>query len=377
MEQRRSPRTHRHPVGGPTTTRPEDGRRVNLALVLQSLLDEPHLSRADLARRTGLTRVTISDLVAQLMAEELVVETGPASSQRPGKPATGLSVNAAGRTIVALDLSAPNTATGAIYGLDGTVRLLAERDLDSATGEDAYRIVAELARDRIDAAEQPVLGVGVGTPGIVDKAGSVIAAPNLGWHGLALQGRLTAELGAPVHVENDANAAVLAEHSFGGGPDDLIRVQITRGVGAGLLIAGSVVQGASAAAGEIGHVVIDADGAPCGCGKRGCLETWLSVPALTARMREADADGVLAEAGERLGMALSPVVGMLDVTDIVLGGPSAYVEGPLLAAAQRVLTDRTHADFRGGVRLRLSELGADAVLLGSVALVLRTQLGVS
>ncbi len=332
MEQRRSPRTHRYPVGGPTTTRPEDGRRVNLALVLQSLLDEPHLSRADLARRTGLTRVTISDLVAQLMAEELVVETGPASSQRPGKPATGLSVNAAGRAIVALDLSAPNTATGAIYGLDGTVRLLAERDLDSATGEDAYRIVAELARDLIDAAEQPVLGVGVGTPGIVDKAGSVIAAPNLGWHGLALQGRLTAELGAPVHVENDANAA-----------GDLHADQV---VGAGLLIAGSVVQGASAAAGEIGDVVFDAD-------------------------------GVLAEAGERLGMALSPVVGMLDVTDIVLGGPSAYVEGPLLAAAQRVLTDRTHADFRGGVRLRLSELGADAVLLGSVALVLRTQLGVS
>ena len=103
------------------------------------------------------------------------------------------------------------------------------------------------------------------------------------------------------------------------------------------------------------------------------------MPSLRRRIAERP-DGaaeVLAEAGRRLGIALSPIVGMLDLNDIVLGGPDDLVDGPLLAAAQEVVTDRTHADFRGAVRLRLSSLGADAVLLGAAALVRRIQLGVS
>ncbi|MDQ7991703.1 MAG: ROK family transcriptional regulator [Propionicimonas sp.] len=379
MHQGRSTNSHRHPGGGPRTTRPEDGRRNNLSLVLQSLYDEPQLSRADLARRTGLTRVTISDLVAELIADALVAETGTTAGSRPGKPATMLSVRADTRDIVALDLSAPRLLTGGVYSLRGDQRHAAQRDLGTATGEDAYAAVADLAAQLIAAADNPVLGVGVGTPGTVDRQGSVIAAPNLAWHNLALQQRLATQLDLPVHVENDANAAVLAERAFAAGPDNLIRVQISRGVGAGLLIAGSVVTGTSAAAGEIGHVVIDYAGTPCPCGKNGCLETWLSVPSLRERMA-ADpdrADEALAEAGRRLGIALSPVVGMLDLNDIVLGGPADLVDGPLLAAAQEVVTDRTHSDFRGEVRLRLSSLGSDAVLLGAVALVRRIQLGVS
>lgn len=377
MQQGRSASSHRHPGGGPRSTRPEDGRRQNLALVLQSLHDEPQLSRADLARRTGLTRVTISDLVAQLISEDLVVETGTTAAARPGKPATMLSVRDDSRDIIALDLSAPRTISGGVFSLRGQVRQLAQRDLGAATGEAAYDAVLDLARELIGAATRPILGVGVGTPGTVDRRGTVIAAPNLGWHGLPLQHQLSEALDVPVHVENDANVAVLAERSFADGTANLIRIQISRGVGAGLLIAGSVVTGSSAAAGEIGHVVIEDGGEPCPCGKNGCLETWLSVPSLRRRMAGADAAEVLTEAGRRLGAALSPIVGMLDLNDIVVGGPAGLVDGPLLAAAQQVVTDRTHSDFRGEVRLRLSSLGDNAVLLGAAALVRRTQLGVS
>ncbi|MGC3953725.1 MAG: ROK family transcriptional regulator [Propionicimonas sp.] len=377
MQQRRAASSHRHPGGGPRSTRPEDGRRQNLALVLQSLHDEPQLSRADLARRTGLTRVTISDLVAELMADELVVETGTTAEARPGKPATMLSVRDDGRDIVALDLSAPRTISGGLFGLRGQSRRLAQRELDASTGEATYEAVLDLARELIGSATRPILGVGVGSPGTVDRQGTVIAAPNLAWHGMPLQQRLTDALGLPVHVENDANVAVLAERAFADGPANLIRIQISRGVGAGLLIAGSVVTGTSAAAGEIGHVVIEYDGTPCPCGKNGCLETWLSVPSLRRRMAEAEATDVLAEAGRRLGMALSPIVGMLDLNDIVIGGSTELLDGPLLAAAQQVVTERTHSDFRGEVRLSLSSLGDDAVLLGAVALVRRIQLGVS
>ncbi len=379
MQQRRPANSHRHPGSGPRSTRPEDGRRLNLSLVLQTLYDEPQLSRADLARRTGLTRVTISDLVAELMDASLVAETGTTAGARPGKPATMLSVRDDSRDLVALDLSAAQTITGGVYSLRGALRQSASRDLGTTTGEDAYAAVLDLARELVGRAENPVLGIGVGTPGTVDRHGTVIAAPNLAWYSLPLQQRLSADLGLPVHVENDANAAVLAERAFADGPDNLIRVQISFGLGAGLLIAGSVVTGSSAAAGEIGHVVIDHNGAPCPCGKNGCLETWLSVPSLRRRIAERpnEAAEVLAEAGRRLGIALSPIVGMLDLNDIVLGGPDDLVDGPLLAAAQEVVTDRTHADFRGEVRLRLSSLGADAVLLGAAALVRRIQLGVS
>lgn len=377
MQQGRAASSHRHPGGGPRSTRPEDGRRQNLALVLQSLHDQPQLSRADLARRTGLTRVTISDLVAQLIADDLVIETGTTADSRPGKPATMLSVRDDSRDIIALDLSAPQAISGGVFGLRGQARHLAQRDLGTATGEAAYDAVLDLARELIGAATRPVLGIGVGTPGTVDRRGTVIAAPNLAWHGLPLQQRLAEALDLPVHVENDANVAVLAERAFADGPANLIRVQVSRGVGAGLLIAGSVVTGISAAAGEIGHVVIEHGGAPCPCGKNGCLETWLSVPSLRRRMAADDPAEVLAEAGRRLGMALSPVVGMLDLNDIVVGGPAELMDGPLLAAAQQVVTERTHSDFRGEVRLRLSSLGSDAVLLGAVALVRRIQLGVS
>ena len=377
--QRRVTSSHRHPGGGPRSTRPEDGRRANLSLVLQSLYDEPQLSRADLARRTGLTRVTISDLVAELMDESLVAETGTTAGARPGKPATMLSVRDDTRDLIALDLSAPQAITGGVYDLRGRARHSAARDLGAATGEEAYAAVVELATELIGKSERPVLGIGVGTPGTVDRHGSVIAAPNLAWYNLPLQHRLTADLELPVHVENDANVAVLAERAFADGPDNLIRVQISRGLGAGLLIAGSVVTGSSAAAGEIGHVVIDYQGTPCPCGKNGCLETWLSVPSLRRRIaaRPDEPAEVLAEAGRRLGIALSPIVGMLDLNDIVLGGPAELVDGPLLAAAQQVVTDRTHSDFRAEVRLRLSSLGTDAVLLGAVALVRRIHLGVS
>lgn len=377
MQQGRPTSSHRHPGGGPRSTRPEDGRRQNLALVLQSLYDRPQLSRADLARHTGLTRVTISDLVAQLIADGLVVETGTTADSRPGKPATMLSVRDDSRDIIALDLSAPQVISGGIYSPRGVARQAAQRDLGPATGEAAYEAVLDLVRELVAAATQPVLGIGIGTPGTVDRRGTVIAAPNLAWHGLPLQQRLIEALHLPVHVENDANVAVLAERAFADGTANLIRIQISRGLGSGLLIAGSVVTGTSAAAGEIGHVVIEEGGAPCPCGKRGCLETWLSVPSLRRRMADADPAEVLAEAGRRLGAALSPVVGMLDLNDIVVGGPADLVDGPLLAAAQQVVTERTHSDFRGEVRLSPSSLGDDAVLLGAVALVRRIQLGVS
>ena len=183
-------------------------------------------------------------------------------------------------------------------------------------------------------------------------------------------------------VANDANAAVLAEYTFGGSGDDVLLVKVGRGVGSGLLASGQPMRGAHFAAGEIGHVTIGTDGGPvCVCGKVGCLEAWLAVPALTARLAAAsDEDervGILRDAGERLGIALAPIVGVLDVSEIVLSGPPELLDGPLAQATVETLRARTLAEFHDGVRVRMTEQGQDIVLRGAAVMVLSGQLGVS
>ncbi|MGV8909263.1 MAG: ROK family protein [Propionicimonas sp.] len=359
--------------------RPEDARRSNLALVLQTIYDDSQLSRADIARKTGLTKVTVSDLVAELMNTQLVRESGTSGVSRPGKPSTLLGFNPAARDILVLDLAAPDQLRGAIVSLRGESSLTRVRHLDGAVGTAALAAARELAQELAAGATRPILGLGVGTPGTVNAVGTVLAAPNLHWHDVPLQQLLADDLGLPVRVENDANVAVLAERRFAGGPDDLVRVQLSRGVGAGLLVGGHLVRGAASDAGEIGHVVIDESGDLCGCGKTGCLETWTSVPALTARIAADPSrrEELLAEAGHRLGLALAPVVGMLGLAHVVIGGPADIVDVALLDAVRTCVSERTRSEFRPELELIASSLGEDAVLLGAAALVLLDQLGVS
>jgi predicted NBD/HSP70 family sugar kinase len=362
-----------------TKALPEHARRHNRALVLQTLYGAGEISRADIARATGLTRVTVSDLVAALIDDGLVVEKGTRLDTRPGKPATLLSIDPSSYHIVGLDLSGHDRFRGAVMDLFGEILTHVELPLDGRSGEDAIDLVIQLAHALLERTDRRVLGVGIGSPGVVDTDGRVISAPNLGWHGLPLQARLEGELGVPVQVANDANAAVLAEHSFGSAVGDLMLVKIGHGVGAGLLLGGSPLYGSNFAAGEIGHVVVGAGGTPCVCGKVGCLETWLAAPRLHARLAEpgTDAQSALSEAGRRLGVALAPVVGALDLAEIVLSGPLELIEGALADATLATLRERTMADFHSDVALRMSALGDDIVVLGAAVMVLSGQLGVS
>jgi predicted NBD/HSP70 family sugar kinase len=367
---------------GPTTQRlgPSEARSHHRALVLQALYRGRGLSRADLSREVGLSRVTISDLVGDLVEEDLVVELGTRAASRPGKPATMLDINRQGRNLIGLDLSRSGTFAGVVTDLDGTVIERVELGIQQAQGEDAIVAVETLLADLVALAHLPVIGVGVGSPGIVDDQGVVLSAPNLGWRNEPLQTRLAEACGLPVAVANDANAAVVGELSFGDGQPDMMLVRIGRGVGSGLMIDGRIVRGARHSAGEIGHVVSGADASePCVCGNTGCLERWLAIPRIDAHLAEpsADRDAVLTEAGRRLGIVLAPIVSALNLTEVVLAGPASHISGPLLAAAQSTLRERTFADSHGDVQLRMTELGHDLIVLGAVVLVLRGQLGVS
>jgi predicted NBD/HSP70 family sugar kinase len=157
-------------------------------------------------------------------------------------------------------------------------------------------------------------------------------------------------------------------------------VKVGHGVGAGVLLGGSLILGRNWASGEIGHVTVGTDGGPeCVCGKRACLETWLAVPRLEAQLDTAGArrDEVLREAGERLGIALAPVVGTLGLGDIVLAGPAALLDGVLADAVADTIRARTMETVTGDLSLRMTSLGDDIVLLGAAVLVLSGQLGVS
>ncbi|KQZ83036.1 ROK family transcriptional regulator [Microbacterium sp. Root166] len=359
---------------------PEHARGHNRALLLQTLFHQGAMSRADLSRETGLTRVTISDLIAELIADGFVAEIGVREASGPGKPAMLVDLDRAGHRIVGIDLSGSDTFIGAVLTLDGDI--VARREVALPPAGDVVATVIELARELVADSHAPVLGIGVGAPGVVDDRGVILTAPNFGWAGFDLEGALQEALGLPVLVANDANAAVLAEYTFGGAGDDVLLVKVGRGVGSGLLAAGQPMRGSRFAAGEIGHVTVGTDGGPtCVCGKVGCLEAWLSVPSLTARLAEAsvssERDGILRDAGERLGIALAPVVGALDLSEIVLSGPPELLGGALAEATVETLRARTLAQFHDSVRVRMTEQGQDIVLRGAAVMVLSGQLGVS
>lgn len=359
----------------------EDARRHHRSLLLQSLFRGGPASRADLARTTGLTRVTVSDLVGQMVDDGLVEELGARAGTRVGKPATLVGFAPDATQIVCLDLSRDERMSGAVLTVAGRVQTRRSVAVNERKGEQAVALVHKLARDLIAAADRPVLGVGVGSPGIVDAHGTVVDAPNLQWHGTPLASILSDRVGLPVYVANDANAAALGEHTFGAAKGGgLMVLRVGKGVGAGLILEGTLLHGHRSAAGEIGHVIVDEDGEPCACGRNGCLETLLAVPHLKQRIAgssAAEADALLADTGRRLGVALAPIVGTLNLHELVLSGPPELLDGPLREAAAETIQRSTMPVIGDQLQVRTSALGEDVVLAGAAVLVLAAELGVS
>ncbi|WP_141003804.1 ROK family protein [Nocardioides humi] len=357
-----------------------DSRRHHRSMLLQELFAAGPASRADLARSSGLTRVTVSDLVAELLAEGLVEELGTPTESRVGKPPTLVGLVADAKHVVAIDLSVDDQIAGAVLTLEGQVVLRDARPREGRIGANAVALVREFAADLIARSSRPLLGVAVATPGVVTPEGVVLDAPNLGWHDLHLADDLAAALDLPVYVANDANTAVMGEFVFGSrGEGGLLLLRLSTGLGAGLVLGGALLHGQGGAAGEIGHVQVDPDGPLCGCGRPGCLETYLAVPRLRRELADASADradAVLADAGARLGQALAPVVATLNLGEVVLSGPADLVE-PLARVAEQAVRDRVMPVSAQQFVVRTSSLGDDGVLAGATGVVLAGELGVS
>src|SRR5690606_37458079 len=206
----------------------------------------------------------------------------------------------------------------------------------------------------------------------------VLSSPNLGWTDFPLEAQLGLDLDLPVLARNDANAAVLAEYTFGAARADFLLIKIGLGVGAGLIAGSQPMLGSRFAAGEIGHVVVGTDGGPrCVCGKDGCLEAWLSEVRLREPVADPKArDAVLRDAGIRMAIAIAPIVSALDLSEVVLSGPADLLDGTLIEAATETLRARTLEGVFDDVLIRLTGQN-DIVLRGAAVMVLSGQLGVS
>lgn len=353
----------------------------NPARLLKLLYEEGDLSRADLARAVGLTKATVSSLIAEMIEQGLVIETRHRTVDRPGRPAVDLNIDYANWTVIAVDLSADHELRGALVDLKGTVYACESMPTGGALGGAALRMAIELVDRLRERADRRILGIGICAPGIVDANGRVLASHNLDWVGIPLQKEIEQHTGLPTCVANDANAAALAERSLQGRDTDLMLVKIGYGVGAGIIANGKLILGSHFAAGEIGHVAIGEGVGPlCVCGRRGCLEATLSLPRLEARLQSASSDDervdVLSDAGHRLGIALAPLVGSLGVEAVIVTGLPETYTAPMLSAVKDALRPRITEELLESLDLRTSRLGDDIMFQGAVILVLGAVLGI-
>lgn len=363
---------------------PEDNRLHNRALILQSLFHQGAVSRADLARSTGLTRTSISALINDLASEGLISELGLRDDSRVGKPANLVGLRSDAYSIIAVDLSADDRFTGAVIDLAGSVISREEIEAGTSTGEDAVSIALELCDRLAASAPQRILGFGVSAPGIISPNGVVLEGLYRDWTDLPLAARISERFGAPAHVGNDANAAALGLRTYD--PDaasSLLVVHLEHGVGLGVVIDGILVRGERFSAGEIGHVTVDELGERCACGRRGCLETVIGTRQLIERLAsEAPQDAgrrdeILEDAGRALGQVLAPIVSALNLNDIIVTGPVELLAGPFEYSVLRTLRARTFTSIHDGLRVRIADTTRPLILLGAAALVLSAELGVS
>lgn len=364
-----------------TPARQRSLRAHNLALAFRHIMSaERPVSRVELAHRTGLTRPTITRIVAELLAGQLIAESGPARSRNAGRPRVGLTLSTRGPAGLGLDIRADRLAA-CLVDLTGTVRHLAFRpvprvdgpapDLLHALGGLAAEVTAEAGTAGLE-----VVRTTLAVPGAVSAGSLVRFAPPLGWRDVDAGALLaTGPGGVPAGVENEANLAALAE-LYSGEAADFVYVSGALDLGAGIMLGGRLLRGARGWSGELGHVTVDPSGRACTCGARGCLQTYAGLEVLRAATGDGDlltaADAgtpemtaTLETAGTALGIALAGLVNLVDVGTILLGGSYAVLASWLTTPIETELRRRALSSRWARTEIRPAQLGPDAAVIGA------------
>ena len=371
--------------------------------VLKLIWHEQRTSRADIARYTGLSRSTVSEIIEVLLNTGLIAEIGAGKSSGGRRPIV-LEFQDEARCILGVDLGATHVAV-ALIDLRGRVLSWKEKNHPVRTDPDGARaLVMQLCDECLEECSNlssQLIRIGVAVPSPVDplnpKMLSEIVIP--AWHGESGLEELQKRYGVPVHVDNDANLGALAEYSWGAGKgvDDFVYIKIAHGIGAGYILNGTVYRGAGGVAGEMGHLPIDPNGELCVCGLRGCLATFVGKPALAKRTKELlgnYSDSILKdkectlqeietaalsgdqlalqlvkEVAEYLGIAISGWFNLMNPNLAILGGGLVGLGEHLLGPLRAKVRNSTLVS-KAAVDIKISELGSRTVAIGAATLAL-------
>lgn len=378
-------------VARPPRALPRSGNR---RVVLSALARAGSMSRADLARTTGLSRTTVSSVVARLVETGHVREThdrGTPHKGGSGRPPQLVALATPPGAVVGVDIGHGHIQV-AVADRSGSIRSeeCARLDVDGhgpAALDQACAMVEALCSGETSPGQ--LVGVGMCVPAPIDRDSAQVGSHILrGWRDLAPAAELERRLGVPVVADNDANLGALAELHRGAASDvsDLVYVKLASGVGAGIVLGGRVHRGTTGIAGEIGHVPIREDGEVCRCGNRGCLETEVALPRLLQVLQpaydrhltidalqelevagEAGVVQVLNDAGLTVGRALADLCNTLNPEVVVLGG-SLGSSGAFLRGVRSSIDRYAQPNVAAAVTVRSGDLGERAEVVGAVTL---------
>ena len=373
-------------------------RELNRLRIVDFLRVNGTASRAELARRTGLSRSTVSTLVSDLQRRGLVVEQPGqfAGEGQPGRPAALLQLDPSAGAAIGVDFDHDRLRV-AVSDLSRIVLAEASArfdvDHDAAGALDLAADLVEQLLDEVGISRDRVLGAGMALAGPIDHDRAALHHSTVlpGWADVDAGAELERRIGTTVYVDNDANLGALAEVTLGAGRRARFAayIQMGSGVGAGIVVNGSPYRGARGTAGEIGHVVVDPQGPLCRCGNRGCLETVASTGALQAlvsasRGQEPTVQEMIAEAlagdagcrraitdaGRVVGGVVAGLVNLFSPEMVVVGGDLGEAGELLLEPLREAVIRDALPEAASGLEIVAGELGERANLLGALALVL-------
>lgn len=289
---------------------PSDIRISNITAAFEQLFPATQMSRANIGKLIGLSRFTTSEVTGEMVDNRILRELGPDNREGRGKRSQVLAIDTDFWRIVSVDLSNPMLVKGALADLSGRIVDRTELPVDHGC---SVNDVIDLCRQLISSTPLPTLGIGIAVTGIVEPNGVVRKSVHLGWSELPLKAEVENATGVPVIVDNDTNAALVAERFFGDCSPNSMLISIGRGVGAALCLNDVIIEGSSFTAGEIAHVVVDPNGPICECGKQGCLESFVSGDRLQQRISQDPAarTHILTEAGALLGRVMAIPAGFV------------------------------------------------------------------
>lgn len=369
-------------------------RRMNEASVFGIIHDAGPISRTEIARLSGLSPAAITGITAALIEDGIVMEESTGVSTGGRRP-TLLAINRAAAVAIGVKLTTEHVVV-ALTDLGANPVEQRSVPLGEDLAPEAVTDVLGAVIDEVRRAhrDRRIIGLGIGMAGVIDRdAGTCRFSPFLPWRDVPIRDMVAGRTGLPVIVENDVNALTIAERWFGVGaatPDFLV-VTLGRGVGMGIMLRGRLYRGARDGAGEFGHVTIVEGGARCNCGKRGCLEAYISEPALQqavidvtgqeiplddAADRARAGDGQLAtvfrDAGRLLGLALANTISVLNPGLVILSGEGSRVIDLMLPSLRETCARECFDGFFEDVRLVVEPWGDDVWARGAAALVLDT-----